>query len=502
MDSNKTILLSKPIRRKLIEAVNYGYKNCYEHYSENLYKAEFIIILALFYTFLTKDIALYYILQDVLAKTDDMEYSHLFWWSWKEFKFTNSEKMNVISFANYLAQTGQLKLPQQVLAIFIDLERTYGTICLGNRERQVDYNKKLWPQNQGIVKHLIRPIHAKIEESVMFAFKHKINKKSLDFNSKQTLLLTLFYSLLTRDVAICITLQEIISAFVLRIDYSCTYYWLKCTFKFDKQDVMDVVSFASCLTDKRVLNLPVHLMIFRDLSEMYSNEDLFSPKEAMFGNLRELTLDPFNFKEKMAIHELYSSSKQYNILEKKRINLGKTPLHVAASLGDASAVHFMGLHCGHLNTQDCNGRTPLHEAVKGLHFETVRVLLELGASSEIRDSENMTPIGLAQLKKSKAMLKLFDNYPNSSAKGLLSSVPDHWGIDKKYINKRDSEGRSLLHMAAGLGMTEEVARLLDLGAEFNLRDKMGRTPLEHAYESRNYETIYLLKKASKILNQK
>lgn len=145
------------------------------------------------------------------------------------------------------------------------------------------------------MKLLIRPISVKIVKSLTFAYKHKINKSTSDFNPGQNMFLTLFYSLLTRDTALCIILQEMISE--VELDYTLLFTWLKYTFKFDKRDVVDVASFVTYLTRNGLLNLRAHLfMVFRDLAETYLNEDYFSPEKIIFEQMGELKLDRIDLK--------------------------------------------------------------------------------------------------------------------------------------------------------------------------------------------------------------
>jgi ankyrin repeat protein len=89
---------------------------------------------------------------------------------------------------------------------------------------------------------------------------------------------------------------------------------------------------------------------------------------------------------------------------------GNTPLIRATQ-----AVAFMAgnmqllLRAGALpNIQNAHGRTALHEAVRYFAFEPdecrLRVLLEYGASLDVRDRDGCTPIDLAWQSKSQALL--------------------------------------------------------------------------------------------------
>ena len=71
-----------------------------------------------------------------------------------------------------------------------------------------------------------------------------------------------------------------------------------------------------------------------------------------------------------------------------------TPLHYAATCGMHDIARFLIVE----RSQDINARgldmdeTPLHVAVRWGHVKVSRVLLELGADTEVRDRYNRTPL--------------------------------------------------------------------------------------------------------------
>ncbi|CAH1389964.1 unnamed protein product [Nezara viridula] len=496
MATRVTTFLSKPISKKLIEAVNFGYKNSKGKYSENLDRVECIMILALFYCFLKRDLAFYYILQDMMTKIDAIKYSDFCWWLWSNFKFGKDDVIAVLSFANDLARKGELRLPQHVLAVFIDLHNCYSDITSSEatkyfsnkEERRLDktnFSKQVIILNQRTKYLLVTPIYTKIVESVKFANGHKISEYPLYFDLEQNMILTLFYGLLRRDVALCVIIQDMMSN--AKVDYDHLFEWLNYTFEFDKHDVECAVMFGRHHFLEQLKHSDNFLLLFLHLENKYFFDDFFHLEETS-DVLDKLRLDPNSVKN----HFSHSWLPRYKSKENRRSDIrskGKiTPLHIAASLGDDSAVRLLSQHYQPTEALDSNSSTPLHEAVKGLHFETVRVLLELGVSDEIKDSEGLTPVEIARRKKSQAMLKLFDNHSKSTV--TRSTNPD-----LKSINERDNDGRTALHILAGYGMAEEVERFLKLGAYPNVRDKKGMTPSHYAIRSGNQETINLLSSA-------
>ena len=58
---------------------------------------------------------------------------------------------------------------------------------------------------------------------------------------------------------------------------------------------------------------------------------------------------------------------------------GRTALHVACREGHVSTVQYL-LHQGaSVHVKDCNGITPLLDAIKGKHMSIIRLLVKTGA---------------------------------------------------------------------------------------------------------------------------
>jgi len=78
-----------------------------------------------------------------------------------------------------------------------------------------------------------------------------------------------------------------------------------------------------------------------------------------------------------------------------------TPLACAAANGRTETVRVLIEKGSDTNVKDFNGGTPLHEAVERGHTETARFLIEKGAEVNAKNKSNYTPLDLAiQLRKS------------------------------------------------------------------------------------------------------
>ena len=206
---------------------------------------------------------------------------------------------------------------------------------------------------------------------------------------------------------------------------------------------------------------------------------------------------------------------------------GRTPLHYAASGGDAGLVAFLVSKGAKLELQDAHYKTPLHLAAtndrkdaaatllnRGAALETRddygrtalilcarergqaatgRVLIEAGADVNAVDKFGETSLGLAAWRgKGELVDLLLEKGANVPADGpkwrQLLSLSASEGLPRLFVRlvsggqdlkSADAEG-SLLHAAAAGGSAEIVRVLLDKGSETSRADRFGWTPLHYA----------------------
>ena len=124
----------------------------------------------------------------------------------------------------------------------------------------------------------------------------------------------------------------------------------------------------------------------------------------------------------------------------------------------------------YVNTQEPDGCTALHVAIKRNDQEAVQFLLEEGACSMLPDGQGRTPLDMAEGAPMKALLKKVQSPPSPKevslyhaaeegdqqlVEKLLLSVP----IDSKWVH-----GKTALAAAASVGNYKMVDHLLGLGA--------------------------------------
>jgi len=150
---------------------------------------------------------------------------------------------------------------------------------------------------------------------------------------------------------------------------------------------------------------------------------------------------------------------------------GYTPLMLAAEAGHADTVRALLNAGASVKTSNDFDDTLLMSAAQGGHTETVKVLLTEG----IRDGV------------SRALMFAVRRGHLDAVKVLLEA-----GVD---VNKRGSDGDIPLIRAVLGGQVENAQALVDAGADVNVNPPFSRTALSWAESEGNSEIVTLLKKA-------
>ncbi len=177
-----------------------------------------------------------------------------------------------------------------------------------------------------------------------------------------------------------------------------------------------------------------------------------------------------------------------------------TGLHAAAANGDATEIERLAKAGGTLEASDARGRTPLHVAAHRGHHAAARALLKAGANPNAFDAQRYDAITIASVVNDVEMLKLAiagggnPKAITSPYDGTALIAAAHLG-HAEVVRVLIAAGAPLDHVnnlgwtaliesiVLGPGGAEHTATLEALvkaGANVNLADRAGSTPLKLA----------------------
>ncbi|WP_353282457.1 ankyrin repeat domain-containing protein [Wolbachia endosymbiont (group A) of Myopa testacea] len=143
-----------------------------------------------------------------------------------------------------------------------------------------------------------------------------------------------------------------------------------------------------------------------------------------------------------------------------------TPLHFAAQEGNSNMVQFLLDKGANIEAQDAYNRKPLHIAVDANRLNVVNLLLDRGANLKATDMYGKTSLDLAIQKGYEDIVEV---------------------LKQKQLNL-DKE----LLIAAEKVDLEKVRESIRRGANVNIQDRQGWTPLFWAIQKNNFNIIELL----------
>ena len=172
---------------------------------------------------------------------------------------------------------------------------------------------------------------------------------------------------------------------------------------------------------------------------------------------------------------------------------GSTPLHEAVEKGWTEGAKTLLDHGADPNAPDNEGRTPLHLAYAAERQDMVNRLIEAGANLEARDDTGRVPIQHLHGPDGDRGRGEHEQEARANDPGYirnkevlphaLRTGPEEYERIQNAVNPADPEGRTPLHRAAVKGSSLGVHRLLQQGADPNVRDNAGWTPLHRAAEA-------------------
>ena len=175
---------------------------------------------------------------------------------------------------------------------------------------------------------------------------------------------------------------------------------------------------------------------------------------------------------------------------------GRTLLHSAAVGGNLLLVQLLIDRCSASNavsTADPDGWTPLMSAVSCGHEEICKLLLSLGADPSAVNKQGRTALHYAASKGRVGIIKLLlQSGAVATSKDCLGALPLHRAAaaghsdaikellaatPRHLINAKDASGATSLLLAASCGHQAAAIVLAGSGADVEVEDKEGQTPL-------------------------
>ena len=158
---------------------------------------------------------------------------------------------------------------------------------------------------------------------------------------------------------------------------------------------------------------------------------------------------------------------------------GWTALMRASGYGKTDVVEYLISRGASVNDVNNNGYSALMRAAWYGHLEIVKNLVENGADKNIKNNDGDTALALVLARRNgntaliltqdEDVMKFLRNKDDINVRDDAKKMSD--------INERDEYGRTKLYRAARAGDLEECERLLDAGANVNIADIFGSTPL-------------------------
>lgn len=156
------------------------------------------------------------------------------------------------------------------------------------------------------------------------------------------------------------------------------------------------------------------------------------------------------------------------------VELGLTPLMVAAQKGFSRMVHKLVEHGADIHMKNGSGKDALMMACFAGHLDIVKYLREFGATWQSRDMCGLTPLHWATDGEHLPVIEYM--------------IQDGCELDVMDV----SQWTPLMRVSVVTGNAAVASLLIQAGADVNVRDKHGKTPLMVAVLNNHEQLVKLL----------
>lgn len=175
---------------------------------------------------------------------------------------------------------------------------------------------------------------------------------------------------------------------------------------------------------------------------------------------------------------------------------GETPLHYAARLGYKEIAELLLKKGARVNTQNTVGHSPLHLAVLQEQAACAEVLIRFGADIFLQDTQQKNSLDYATACQNQACLNVLDKHftilelvNKALTLGAINKVNEFFSNFHDMVNAKDKKGLTPIFYAASTNYEGLVKHLLAVGADPQVRDNQGKTPVHHAAQKGGFYAL-------------
>ncbi|XP_036367126.1 protein shank isoform X2 [Octopus sinensis] len=232
------------------------------------------------------------------------------------------------------------------------------------------------------------------------------------------------------------------------------------------------------------LSGPIGYLEFKFKRRVYRSMELNTRKLKQIHNKANLKqfIDAVKHGNKERVDKFLTKGLDPNYIDR---DSGETPLTLSCTLGsDKSRSMIITLVSGgaHMDFRNRHGFTPMHKSAICSNRESIKTLLDLGASPNYKDLRYLTPLYYVVSKDDPVCAELLLN-------------------ERAIIGTTDEQGWFEIHQACRSGKVQILEHLIYYGADMDVQNASGNTPL-HVCAVTNQEScirVLLFRGANKVI---